>query len=128
MSSLLSKLTGDTATANMMHACKYFAGHTGQQFMVTTRSGKDTSAPSPAPHGGGPASGAPPPQQNQETAPRARRAARSYSSPTLMLAAPLTPPPRPRVDPDDTVNATGGETSPRDKEVWSPGQGRWMPM
>ena len=39
------------------------------------------------------------------------------------LAAPVTPPPRPRVDPWDTVNVNDG-TSPRDKEVWSVGQGR----
>ena len=32
----------------------------------------------------------------------------------------------PRVDPYDTFNVDSG-TSPRDKEVWSVGQGRWRP-
>ena len=42
------------------------------------------------------------------------------------LAVPLTPPPRPRVDPDYTGNDVG-DTSPRDKEVWSVGKSHWRP-
>ena len=43
------------------------------------------------------------------------------------LAAPLTPPPRPRVDPSDTEN-DDGDTSPRGKLVWSDGKGCWRRM
>ena len=125
---------------------------------LTTRSGKNTSAPAPAaaPHGARPpaSQGAAIAKASEPARLRSRRARiELYPTPTLSvtfcafatfltgsapgssapaqleLTSPLTPPPRPRVDPEDTKNDThtGAETSPRDKEVWSVGKACWRP-
>ena len=53
---------------------------------------------------------------------------RTRSRPTVSAPLPhRAPPPRPRVDPDETFPIDIGDTSPHDKQVWSVEQGCWRP-